>query len=530
MALVKTMLWFGARRGLWAGALVWFATSWVACSELDPVSVENLCEGPGPVLDECPQCQSELLAPECPLCQQSPPDERCVAFTEGSEQEPVTGVGGDGGIDPGASGEGGEGAPGVPPENGEVPKAGEGAMGAAGDRATPGDPGNAGNDPGQPPGQTTPRACSSDADCTDPGAPACRPDGVCIECLRHEHCGEGGQCDNTRNLCVECVDNAGCEAAGLVCSPNTRKCVECLGNGDCHDPAAPACTPTNQCVACTDDSFCPDDAPACDAMACYECKNDSYCNGPGKHACIEEEHRCVECETDLHCRSESGRPRCLVEDNACVECLSNDDCSDTAASLCDEESHTCVPCTRHADCAGFASTAPRCVEGKGCVPCDDDGGICGDKACILSENRCSTVDQGSVEACGRCVTSDECVAGHVCVSTKFGSYDTGDVCLPSMPSFKACPRPFGREVPNAPTLDGFRVEALCTLPENTTCRALADTLARKPCYDNNAACGYGRTVLGTNDGVCTTACTYNCTDNKFCPNGMTCNVTQAVCQ
>jgi len=528
MTLEKTMRWFGA--------FVLFATSLVGCSELDPVSVESLCEGPGPVREECPQCQDpDELAAECPQCQQSNPDERCVPVSE-SGQGPLTGVdGGPGSPEGNEGGSGSEPGPGSgdPEDPASGPRGGDGAMGSAGNGSTPpngsaGEPGS--GQPSQPnPDNATPRGCTEDSDCVDPAFPACRPDGVCAECLRNEHCGEGRQCDIPTNLCVQCVDANGCEALGQVCNYNTRKCVECLGNGDCKDPARPACTPANVCVACTEDSFCPEETRACDAMACYECKNDSYCDGPGKHACIEAEHRCVECELDSQCRSEAGRPRCFEEANTCVECLTNDDCSDTSASHCDPESHTCVECTGHSDCTAFAATAPRCVTGKGCVACDEDGGICNGKACILSQNVCSTVDRRSVEGCGECATSDECIAGHVCVDVKFGSYDTGDFCLPNLPDFRACPRPYGREIPNVLTLDGFRVRTLCALPENTTCQALEDTIARTACNDNNAACGLGRPVLGTNDGVCTTACTYNCTGDDFCPNGMVCSEEQAVC-
>ena len=535
MALVKTMKW--------SCALMWLATSLIACSELDPVRVESLCEGPGPVRIECPQCQGPEYASECPQCQQSPADENCLPVNT-SESMTGEGISGDPGRGPGPGvdggpgsmegGEGGAGTSGAQPgsgnEDGSSPQGGDGAMGSAGNGSTPGE-GNAGEDgSGEPlPGQPPRRGCVQDSDCPDPAFPACLPDGFCTECLRNDHCGEGEQCDTPRNLCVQCVDNSGCEALGQVCNVNTRTCIQCLGNADCRDPAAPACTPANQCVACTEDSFCPEETPACDAMACYECKNDQYCNSTGKHACIEAEHRCVECETDAHCRGEGERSHCLVEANTCVQCLTNADCSDPSASHCDADSHTCVECTGPTDCSDFASTAPRCVEGKGCVACDGDNGICGRKACILSQNVCSTTDRQSVQACGECVTSDECIPGHVCVNQKFGSYDTGNFCLPNLPDFRTCPRPFGREVANVMTLDGFRVRTLCSLMDTTTCQAMLDTVADKVCNDNNAACGLGRPVLGTNDGVCSTACTYNCSDNSFCPEGMVCSEEQKLC-
>jgi hypothetical protein len=525
MALVKTMRW--------SCALAWLATSWIACSELDPVKVESVCEGPGPVREECPQCQGPEYANECPQCQQSPADENCLP----PEESATTGEGTlseTPGVD-GGSVENGAATPGSQPGNDDgtagAGPGNEGNDGAnAGNGGTPpeGTPGEAGS--GQPdPNQPPPRGCVEDSDCPDPALPACHPGGFCTGCLRNEHCGEGRQCDTPRNLCVECVNNTGCEALGQVCNPNTRTCVACVDNADCLDPTAPACTPANQCVACTADSFCPEETPACDAMACYECKNDQFCNGPGKHACIEAEHRCVECELDTHCRSEPGRPRCLEDSHECVECLSNADCSDPSASHCDTDSHTCVECTSHTHCAAFAGRAPRCVEGKGCVACDIDDGICGDKACILSQNTCSTTNRHSVKACGECITSDECIPGHVCVNQKFNGYDTGNYCLPNLPDFTTCPRPYGREIANVMTLDGFPVRTLCALMDTTTCRAMLDMVAGKQCYDNNAACGFGRPVLGTNDGVCSTACTYNCDDDSFCPSGWDCSEDQKLC-
>jgi hypothetical protein len=189
-----------------------------------------------------------------------------------------------------------------------------------------------------------------------------------------------------------------------------------------------------------------------------------------------------------------------------------------------------VPCSSNTHCAAFAGTTPRCASGE-CVACDEDGGICNGKACILSQNICSTKDRQSVQACGECVTSDECIAGHVCVNLKYtNGYDTGNFCLPNLPDFRACPRPFGREVPNYPTLDGGRVQTLCALPEATTCQALLDTLAKKVCNSDNAACGLGRAKLGVNDGRCpNTVCTYNCPSAEFCPNNMVCSVEENVC-
>jgi hypothetical protein len=116
------------------------------------------------------------------------------------------------------------------------------------------------------------------------------------------------------------------------------------------------------------------------------------------------------------------------------------------------------------------------------------------------------------------------------VNVKFGSYDTGNFCLPNLPGFRACPRPFGRKVANYPTLDGFRVQTLCALPETTTCQAFIDTVAKRTCNSDNAACGLGLPELGENDGRCpNTVCTYNCPGPEYCPDGMICSEVEKVC-
>jgi hypothetical protein len=283
--------------------------------------------------------------------------------------------------------------------------------------------------------------------------------------------------------------------------------------------------------ACVNDDHCPIETPACDQMTCYECRVDEHCDGAGKHFCVETEHRCVECQTHSHCAGEARRSHCFQKENVCVECLVDSDCSERSASHCDSDSHTCVACRSHADCAASAGSAPRCGPG-GCVACDEEGGICNGKACILSQNVCSSKLRQSVQACGECVTSDECAAGHVCVNVGYpNGHDTGDFCLPKLPDSEPCPRPFGRMISNAATLDGFKVQTLCALPEATTCQALLDTLAMKNCNDNNAECGLGRSTLGANDGMCASnnVCTYNCTSSEFCPNNMVCSEERALC-
>lgn len=526
MTLVKTMKWLVI--ACLGSVLVY------ACGELDPVSVKNLCVGPGPFSDQCPQCQSVPFASQCPQCQQSGADEGTCLPAETSETmvgPSTTSDGGSGATpDNGQSGEGATpdsgpnksngGNNAVPGDMGIPGSAGRAASGMAGVDA-PGQPGNAGG-----PGQQGPVLCASDGDCTAMGFPACRPDGLCTECLTDEHC-PGRQCDMPNHRCVECVADPICEAQGKVCDLATRACVQCRDDSHCS-AETPACSLSQECVACVKDSHCPMETPACDDMACYECTGDQYCTGD-KHACIEDERRCVECDQEVHCRGVDGRPHCAQAENVCVECLEDADCSDRSASHCDSESHTCVPCGSHDHCEQFAGSAPRCAGGE-CVACDENGGICNGRACILSQNVCSTKQRQSEEACGECVTSDECKQGLVCVNVKFGSYNTGNFCLPNLPDYPSCPRPFGRKVTGQTTLDGRKVETLCMLPDTTTCQALLDTKAKKTCNSNNAACGLGLPVLGVNDGMCPgSVCTYNCPSSSYCPDDMTCSSEQKVC-
>jgi hypothetical protein len=514
-----------------------------ACNQLDPVNVQSLCEGAGPIPEECPQCQSRPFEASCPQCQMSGLDaETCLppGVPKATMTEDTTGEASpDGG---GTLPTGDNMVPGTGPD--AEPGAGEagagadpGSMGGAGNSAEPS--GGSGGSGALPPGvepmasgdpaNQQPRGCQFEG-CNTPGYPACRPDGVCSECLMDDHCPDG-QCDVPQNRCVECMNDLGCEAKGLVCYKDARRCVQCNDDGHCAaTPETPACNANHECVACLQDIHCPSATPACDQMTCYECRMDTQCNAPGKHACIEAEHTCVECKNDMHCSSEPGRSLCNVDANECVQCLSDSDCSDRGSSNCDSETHTCVPCNDNAQCAQFAGTAPRCAAGN-CVACDADGGICNGKACILSSNVCSTKNRQSVQPCGECESSDECVPGHVCVPVRYGSINTGNFCMPNLADFRGgCPRPFGRKVNNVLTLEDFRVQTLCSLAEDTTCEALKDTLASKDCGSNNNNCGLGSSVLGNYDGFCSVnGCTLYCSSSDYCPNDMSCNTSMSVC-
>jgi hypothetical protein len=534
MALVSTVMCSVRRRRSAQLLFACLSALWMcACSELDPVSVESLCVGPAPIHEACPQCQAMPFASECPQCQQSgtseetclPPGtpwtgENTISGTDGGPNG--DGSGGSGG----PSGAGGSGAPGSDGSDGDPGAPGSqgnpGAPGSKGDPGPPGAPGANGED-----GQTPPApGCLGAAGCPDPAKPACRPDGLCAECTGDEHC-NGRQCDIPRNVCVDCMNSSFCEDEEIkkVCNPDARLCVQCIGNGDCGGDT-PVCSASNVCVRCTDSSQCPSDTPVCDNNQCYQCLNNQNCNAPGKHACLEDQRICVECEENEHCATETGRPLCLQAANTCVGCLSNADCPDVSASQCDLDSHKCVPCSSHDDCSEFADTTPRCVSGR-CVACDIDGGICNGRACILSRNVCSDKERRKTEPCNTCVTTDECVPGHVCVNQLFSTgRDTGNFCLPNKADFRTCPRPYGRELEEVISLDNERFAVVCAPATSTTCQGVLDASEPKSCGTDNSACG----AEGLDDGLCISRlCTYNCTSDDVCPNDMACSST-AVCQ
>lgn len=512
-----------------------------ACSDLDPVKVESKCEGPAPIDARCPQCQIPQFASECPQCQLSGPDDgTCLPpgvpwkgdDTQTSGSTTVLPDGGTVAIDGGQTD-----APGMSGESGGSDSP-SGSGGKSGADAKPGSssggngaPGNASGAPAMA-GRMAPtqgsNVCMSDEGCMEAGFPACRGDGKCVPCLQDRHCPNGLQCDAPNVRCVECVNDEPCTPQGKVCSPTDLRCVECNDDNDCPADKR-TCTPDHTCVPCVDggpNKYCPTETPACFQNTCVACNGDADCTG-SNHACIKEEHRCVECTLEAQCRGIAGRPHCDTTSNACVACLKDADCSDPSASQCDVDSHTCVPCNKSTQCARFSAT-PVCADER-CVVCSREDSACGGKACIFASNTCSDKNRQSVAACNECQSSDECIAGHVCVPTTFQSGGTGNRCLPNYADYKQagkpCPRPYSRRVMKVQSVDGFSIDTLCALPDTTSCSALLDTLSSKECGGNNLNCG-----LGEYDGYCgMDGCTYNCTSNDFCPGAMTCSETQRIC-
>ncbi len=258
----------------------------------------------------------------------------------------------------------------------------------------------------------------------------------------------------------------------------SRCAAGCTGNTSQCDPA------TDLCVQCLESS---------------DCGDDERCSGA---------RECVECEQDAHC-------------------------TELDAAYCDLSSHTCEPCFADAACERFEDT-PECDEISGaCVACtaDTEDEHCGSVSCDREQGICSSVEQGSLQACSACQADSECASGLSCVEHLFqdeqdqslGSfcfYRKGSVgCADTNPQA----RPYSQELD---TRSVDRVESTYCLPI-TSCEAIADATnwdgvggGAKSCGTDSTACG----VDDVDDGVCIPSgsamgkCSYGCLENHDCPS------------
>jgi hypothetical protein len=77
--------------------------------------------------------------------------------------------------------------------------------------------------------------CTRSSDCTNPNAPYC-VDTVCVAaCSGDQSCvgAAGGELCGPDGACVECLDDAQCEAAAPVCDDATRSCRGCVEDSEC---------------------------------------------------------------------------------------------------------------------------------------------------------------------------------------------------------------------------------------------------------------------------------------------------------
>ncbi len=182
--------------------------------------------------------------------------------------------------------------------------------------------------------------CKSDADCTNPNAPAC---------------------DTTTGFCVKCIYDYHCPAQRRACI--NQQCYECKDDIDGYCPTRrPACI-GRTCYECKDENndYCEEPEPLCHNNNCVECIDDSYCIEPTP-ICADvgsDDYKCVECEYVSDCENDDNDGYCSDIITFCYDYCSSDDYT------CETE---CMDCTQppfSLDCCDFVGG--QCEDAMNCI-------------------------------------------------------------------------------------------------------------------------------------------------------------------
>jgi hypothetical protein len=254
-------------------------------------------------------------------------------------------------------------------------------------------------------------ACTTDADCTEPGFVCI--DGHCQapECSLDDDCAPDQRCIDHHCTDCNCQTDADCpldEFCYLECVCRDREVVPCDSDEDCAEGEL-----------CIDSACVP--APLCERDA--DCPPGLVCDGG---VCVHP------CETDDDC----GMFHLCVDGHCLQQCLSDALCLEPG-TIC--ENNLCVPaeCTQDSDCTGETGEYIRCRNGRceSYTPCEtnedcgDPNFICTDGACeelptCSFDNNCGpeeTCIDGHCHPATPCQTEEDCPADRDCI---------GGVCLP----------------------------------------------------------------------------------------------------
>lgn len=209
--------------------------------------------------------------------------------------------------------------------------------------------------------------------CDQPGAPACRGDGVCSD--------DTGRCEGAFDIGSFCTADRGCasgDCLGLVVGGLTQRVCSrtCAASAEC--PLGTTCIPVSDAGQCVPSDVFSTDPPlsdrsgaSCDPQA-NTCQS-LLCEGSTcvercfrDRACAALTGACVAVPQDLGPGNRVYIPRCIepfVGSQAGETCSSNLDC---AHGLCDPDTGTCARlCCAESDCG----------QGESCVPTSFDQSV-----------------------------------------------------------------------------------------------------------------------------------------------------------
>ena len=221
-------------------------------------------------------------------------------------------------------------------------------------------------------------ACTTDADCGDPGAPKC-VNGQCAACATNpDSCPVDTYCLNGQTCSPGCKNDADCtaiSAAAKQCDTTRHQCVQCKQQSDC--PGDLQCSPSGLC------------AQKCDADAANSCTGGQSCCGG----------LCIDTTSDINNCNGCGIT-CSGADTLC--------CGGT----CTDPLVTTQHCGTCANACSTANGTPSCSGGNCVFACNPGYGHC------AGDTGCDTANLNSLHQCGSacvdCTTAILHASGAAC--------------------------------------------------------------------------------------------------------------------
>ena len=290
-------------------------------------------------------------------------------------------------------------------------------------------------------------------------------------------------------------------------------CVECLTGNECGDPALSVCV-DGTCVECDSSNT--------------GAERDTSCQGiDGPRDFCGQNNNCVEClpgaapgdEPEAGCLT-GDAPVCGA-DNTCGACTTDDDCRRFAGAAAATGTPSCGPAGACVQCtpsdAEFACSSER-------VPGLADGAFA---VCDPAMNTCTAIAAQSADRCESCTFDAQCAEGDACVEVISDSVSEGTRCIPRTDAAGMCNELGYPDVVTRTSVDGTVAEDFCSVDEAlASCAAVLQRRADTPCAMAGSAtsCGVPRSFCaGSIEGAGAAGglCTYRCTA-RSCEPGYIC--------